>query len=121
MTDHKDGDTWLEEFELHGKGIVRTEERCSECKKTIVAKINFEINGNHRIVCPYCGHIHFRVIKDGKMTGDRWSYKDIPEDAERWVEAPTESMWSDETLEIKTTAVHQHIREKFLGKVNGTG
>lgn len=116
MTDeHKDGETWLEGFELHGKGIVRTEERCTECKKTIVAKIDFGINGNHRIICPYCGHVHCRVIEDGKMTGDRWR----SDAGQEWIEAPTESMWSDETLNIKTTAVHQHIREKFLGKING--
>ena len=119
MSDNgKDGEMWVDGFELHGKGIVRTEEKCSECRKVIVAKINFDINGNHRIVCPHCGHVHFRVIKDGKMTGDRWSYKDIPEDAERWVDAPTESMWSNETLDVKTTSAHQHIRERFLsGKV----
>lgn len=108
----KDGETELDGFELRGKGIVRTEEKCSECSKVIVAKIDFDVNGNHRIICPHCGHIHFRVIKDGVMTGDRFSHSG----GQQFVDAPTDTMWSDKTLEIKTTSAHQHIRERFLDK-----
>ena len=109
----KDGELELDGFNLKGKGIVRTEEKCSECSKVIVAKINFDVNGNHRIICPHCGHVHFRVVKDGVMTGDRWSMKDR-KGHEDWVDAPTETMWSAETENIKTTSAHQHIRERFL-------
>lgn len=112
----ENGEMEVDGNELIGKGIVRTEEDCSECKKTIVAKIDFDLNGNHRIVCPHCGHVHFRVIKDGKMTGDRWSYKDIPKGEERWVDAPTDTLWSDKTVGIETTSAHQHIRSRFLDK-----
>ena len=108
MSDADDGEMWVDGFELHGKGIVRTEEKCSECSKLIVAKINFDVNGNYRIACPHCGHLHCRVIKDGKMTSDRFDH------TQEWIDAPTESMWSSETLEIKTTSAHQHIRERFL-------
>ena len=67
MSNADDGEMWVDGFELHGKGIVRTEEKCSECSKLIVAKINFDVNGNYRIACPHCGHLHCRVIKDGKI------------------------------------------------------
>ena len=110
MTQRKDGDTWLEGFELHGKGVVRTEEKCTECKKTIVAKIDFDVNGNHKIICPHCGHVHCRVIQDGVMTGDRWSSGA----GQEWVEAPTETLWSDRTVGIETTSASNYIREKFL-------
>jgi DNA-directed RNA polymerase subunit RPC12/RpoP len=111
----QEGELELDGFELKGKGIVRTEESCTECRKVIVAKINFDINGNHRIVCPHCGHVHFRVIKDGKMTGERWSYEDRNGEVD-WVEAPTDTAWSNETLEVKTTSAHEHIRNRFLEK-----
>jgi len=34
--------------------------------------LDFEIDGNHVLECPECGHEHCRVITDGKITGDRW-------------------------------------------------
>jgi len=36
------------------------------------------LNGNHRIHCPNCGHIHFRLIRDGDITGIRFT--DNPND-----------------------------------------
>jgi len=31
-----------------------------------------DINGNHEIECPHCGHIHYRVVEDGRVTDDRY-------------------------------------------------
>lgn len=30
------------------------------------------INGNHEIVCPHCGHTHYRVVENGRVTGERY-------------------------------------------------
>ena len=34
--------------------------------------MDLSLNGNHIIECPHCGHEHYRVIKRGKVTSDRW-------------------------------------------------
>ncbi len=40
--------------------------------KMVQFEINLELNGNHIIQCPNCGHEHCRVVKDGIITDDRW-------------------------------------------------
>ncbi len=47
---------------------------CQVCKKYFDVKLNMSLNGNHRVHCPNpkCGHIHFRKIKGGQITEDRF-------------------------------------------------
>ena len=94
---------------LYAEGIQRTNLDCTDCHKVFVAKLNFDISGNHEIVCPYCGHKHFRTIKKGVVTGDRWSSQAGPN-----VNVPTERMWTNESLGAKTTTAANHIRERWL-------
>lgn len=46
---------------------------CSSCRKYFDVKLNMALNGNHRVHCPNCGHIHYRVIQDGKITNTRFT------------------------------------------------
>lgn len=96
---------------VYNEGIVRTDLDCHSCGKIFVAKINFDLDGNHKILCPHCGHEHWRVIKKGVVTGDRWGSHNGPNQV-----APTERMWSDRTHGIQTSSAAQHIREKWLRK-----
>lgn len=41
---------------------------CSSCGKYFDIKLNMGLNGNFRIHCPSCEHIHYRVVEDGKIT-----------------------------------------------------
>jgi len=99
----------ITDWEYH-EGIVRTEEDCTSCGKFFVTKINYDLNGNHHILCPHCGHEHWRVIKNGVMTGERWGSQNGPNR-----EVPTERMWSDKTVGIQTTTASEYIRRKWLG------
>jgi hypothetical protein len=45
---------------------------CHNCDKYVQFSIDTELNGNHVLNCPNCGHEHCRVVKDGIITGDRW-------------------------------------------------
>lgn len=45
---------------------------CHSCDGNFTVKLDYGLNGNHEIKCPKCGHIHYRVIEDGKVTGDRY-------------------------------------------------
>ena len=46
---------------------------CQECRKYFDVKLNMSLNGNHRVHCPNCGHIHFRMITDGQITEARFT------------------------------------------------
>ena len=96
---------------VYGEGIVRTELSCHSCNKMFVAKINFDLSGNHKIICSHCGHIHWRVIKKGVVTGDRWCHDQVN------IEVPTDRMWSDRTVGIETSSAAQFIRRRWLGDV----
>jgi len=43
------------------------------CGKYFDVKLNVHLNGNHRVHCPICEHVHFRFIKNGKITNDRFT------------------------------------------------
>jgi len=45
---------------------------CTECHKIFDFNLNVALNGNYRIHCPNCGHIHYRVVENGKITDDRF-------------------------------------------------
>ncbi len=54
----------------------RQEIYCHQCGKYVQFVIDMEINGNHILKCPGCGHEHCRVVKNGVITSDRWDSKD---------------------------------------------
>jgi DNA-directed RNA polymerase subunit RPC12/RpoP len=45
---------------------------CTNCGRQFIATLDLSLNGNHEITCPLCGHIHYRVVRDGVVTEDRW-------------------------------------------------
>lgn len=51
---------------------VRSQVYCTNCGGTFVAALDMEIDGNHEITCPLCAHVHYRVVRDGEITEDRW-------------------------------------------------
>jgi DNA-directed RNA polymerase subunit RPC12/RpoP len=89
------------------EGIVKTECDCTECRKKFLARLDYDIDGNHKIICPYCGHIHWRVITKGVVTSERWGRGGF-------VDTKTECFWHDDVLQMDTTTVAAHIRERFL-------
>ena len=91
-------------------GIVRTDMHCHDCGKGFVAAINFDLNGNHVVLCPRCGHQHCRVVQDGKVTGDRWDGR-----FER-IDIPETSVWKTE--QMKTSVASHFLRERWLNHGN---
>jgi DNA-directed RNA polymerase subunit RPC12/RpoP len=53
--------------------MVLNEVYCMECKKYFRFRISEEESGNLEIPCKNCGHMHFRVVEEGRITGDRWA------------------------------------------------
>lgn len=92
------------------EGIVRTDMHCHDCNKTFYASIDFDIDGNHTIICPHCGHNHCRVIENGQVTSERWDSK--------WGETidRTDRVWSHQSLKMETTSAAQLLRNKWINR-----
>jgi len=46
------------------------------CGKYFDFVLNTSLNGNYRIHCPNCGHVHYRVLKNGQITEGRFDKSD---------------------------------------------
>lgn len=53
--------------------VEKQELYCHNCDKYVQFDIDVSLNGNHEIVCPNCGHIHYRVVQNGRITSERWN------------------------------------------------
>ena len=52
--------------------IDRQELWCHECMKYVQFDLDIELDGEHVIICPNCGHEHCRIIEKGIVTEARW-------------------------------------------------
>lgn len=55
---------------------VKHEFYCTCCSKYFDVKLNMNLDGNYRIHCPNCGHIHYRKVEKGKITDIRFPEND---------------------------------------------
>ena len=62
----------IEEVEYEER-IEAQELFCQECQQYVRFPMNLSLDGNHEITCPKCGHVHYRVVKKGVITEDRYS------------------------------------------------
>jgi DNA-directed RNA polymerase subunit RPC12/RpoP len=90
---------------------IRTDILCTECSVIFIAQLDFSIDGNHIVECPHCGHEHCRVIKDGKVTGDRWSTRD------QRVEVEKKHIWKSDSLPMITNTAGEFLRQRWLNLV----
>jgi len=90
-------------------GKVRTDMNCHHCSKGFVAEIDHDVNGKFVIHCPHCDHQHFRAIKDGVMTEERWGSDPGEEARQRCVR-----VWKHPTLQAKTSTASEFIRNRWL-------
>lgn len=51
---------------------IRSNVDCTNCGGQFIATLDLSLNGNHQITCPHCRHVHYRVVRDGVVTEDRW-------------------------------------------------
>lgn len=92
----------------HREGMQRTDMFCHDCGKNFVAQLNYSLDGNHTVECPYCAHHHHRVIKDGKVTDVRW------DSSIRQIKVPGRSVWKSDSQPIVTSVASAFIRESWL-------
>lgn len=97
------------------KGKVRTDLECHNCydhnlPSHFTAVIDYDLNGNHEIECPRCGHIHYRIVKDGKVTGDRHDRDQRTHVVER------KTMWKSTTQPIVSGTASAFLRDRWLNR-----
>lgn len=91
---------------------IRTDMNCTHCNKNFIAQLDMSVDGNHIVECPYCGHEHCRVIKKGKVTGDRWEGR-----AQR-VDVDKRCVWKSDSQPIITSTAGAYMRQAWLNKVD---
>jgi len=90
---------------------IRSDTHCTECYKNFVSEIDVRLNGNHTIICPYCGHEHFRKVKDGMITEDRW-------DSAHNTKNIFAKVWKSNNMPIQTSTAAQFLRDKWLHRTD---
>lgn len=45
---------------------------CTNCRQVVTVSIDRHATGNLTVVCPRCGHEHYRYVENGVITEDRW-------------------------------------------------
>ena len=93
---------------LSGQGKVRTDLSCTECHRTFIALIDFDVDGNHIVHCPHCQHEHCRVVKNGTVTGDRWDSR------YGRVDVPPKCVWKTPDGRMETSSAAAFIRDRWL-------
>jgi len=58
--------------QLHAGKRIEAEFWCGSCRHYLYVKLNTGLEGNHIIICPECGHKHYRLVKSGVITSDRF-------------------------------------------------
>ena len=62
----------------------RHELHCHACDKYVRFNMDLSVDGNYKIDCPNCGHDHYRVVRNGKVTDNRWGQSA----SQQWVSLP---------------------------------
>lgn len=94
---------------VSGTGPTRTDMHCHNCGKGFIAELDFSISGNHVVQCPRCGHEHYRVIKNGEVTGDRYSSQ-----AGETIRVEQSCVWKSDDLLKQTSVASLYIRNRWL-------
>ena len=93
------------------KGMVNTPMYCHNCDKNFIARIDYDVDGQHVVECPHCGHEHCRVIKNGSITDDRWDGRN-----DNRIDIPKRRVWKHNDLLIQTSSASHFLREKWLNR-----
>lgn len=91
---------------------IRTDMYCHDCKKNFIAQLDMGLDGEHVVECPYCGHHHYRRIKDGAVTEARW---DSDKRGDQVI-VDKRCVWKSDSQPIVTSMASAFIREKWLNR-----
>ena len=94
---------------------VKHEFYCDECSKYFDIKLNMNLDGNYRIYCPNCGHVHYRAVSKGRVTDKRFPDNDreiLIEDIR-----PMKSSCRDEQTEQENDSYQVETTKGFMHRL----
>ena len=53
--------------------LIKQELHCHACNRYVQFEVDIDQDGDYTIPCPNCGHEHYRIIKDKRITSRRWA------------------------------------------------
>lgn len=92
---------------------VRHEFFCTECSKYFDIKLNIALDGNYRIHCPNCQHVHYRSVRKGVITEDRF----VKDDCKLLIEDIVPMRSSCRDYQTETRLDQDHVGEGFLHRL----
>lgn len=81
----------------------RQELYCHHCNKYVQFDLDLDLNGNHILECPVCGHEHCRVVENGKITSERWDSRNGNAGNVYFVSSTTTTYTTTSTFDTYTT------------------
>lgn len=99
----------MTELLVKESGQTKTHLYCHHCTGNFLALLDYDIDGQHVVECPHCGHEHCRVIKGGLVTDDRWNGRNGNR-----IDVEKRNVWKHNVLQIQTTSASHFLREKWL-------
>lgn len=75
---------------------ITSEFYCGECNGYFFVRLNIGLDRDFGIICPMCGHKHFRQVKGGVIVGDSMGRNDNYEEIR-----PTKSAYHKESVHSK--------------------
>ena len=105
--------------------IQRQTLNCTNCRIQFRFDMDFELDGNHEITCPGCGHVHYRVVVNGKITEERFNQNPAFQTfySTNYYISSTSSTSTDDTNYIGTGGTTAGTGDMFIRNswVNTTG
>lgn len=92
-------------------GQVNTSLYCHNCTKTFIARIDFDLDGQHIVECPFCAHEHCRKIVNGYVTDERWDGHN-----DNVIRVEKRCVWKHDSLKMETSSASHFIRQKWLDR-----
>jgi len=89
---------------------------CNDCGNNFIAELDMDLDGDHIVECPHCGHEHCRTIENGKVTNDRWESRNA--NKRNRIEVSKRCVWKSDSQPIQTSKASHFIREAWLSKLD---
>ena len=68
---------------------------CHSCNRYVQFSLDLSVDGDYRLDCPSCGHDHYRIVVNGKITERRWGRSPSQQQVQIWATGTTSaSTWT---------------------------
>ena len=72
---------------------------CHHCDKYVQFSLDLSIDDNYILECPNCGHKHYRVVENGKITDLRWG-RDPSQNDNNWTQIASATVTATSTYDL---------------------